>query len=61
MTEQSPIAEVKGPNGTARIFEIMKRETRTIDYVVDFNGNRQTFGSMGEAYIEAGALTGTRT
>lgn len=58
------VTEVQGPKGKAEVFE--EPETfpgggQRFTYSVVFNGQKQTFKSMGEAYIVAGELSGTPT
>jgi hypothetical protein len=61
MTEDSLIATVEGPKGTAEIFEIEVPDTgQTIEvqYAVVFQGQRHPFPSMGEAHLLANELVG---
>ena len=59
-TSNDPVAVVDGPNGKAEIFEIYT-EGRNMEYKIVFNGQAETFPSLGEAYIEAGNRAGTKT
>ena len=58
------VATVDGPNGIAEIVEVPKIAGdggQQLEYVVTFGGERQTFRSLGEAYITAGELSGSET
>ncbi len=52
---------VDGPNGSAALYEVVSPGQAQPSYEVDFGGTTTTFLSMGEAYIEAGQLSGTPT
>ena len=51
---------VEGPKGKAEIYEIFG-DGRSLEYQVKCNGETQIYKSLGEAYIEAGELVGTKT
>ena len=53
------VAVIEGPNGTARIFEIMNG--RRVEYEVRFDHQSMKCESLGEAYIEAGLKAGKKT
>jgi hypothetical protein len=55
---ETVIATVEGPNGTAQVIEV--QEGNTTKYRTQFNGEEQTFASMGEAYIEAKQKAGVK-
>ncbi len=52
---------IDGPKGKAGLFEVINSGQAQPKYEVDFGGKTVTFSSMGEAYIEAGNLSGTPT
>lgn len=52
---------VDGPNGSAALYEVVSPGQAQPSYEVDFGGTTTTFKSMGEAYIEAGVMSGTPT
>ena len=52
---------IEGPNGSAALYEVVSPGQAQPSYEVDFGGTTNTFKSMGEAYIEAGVLSGTPT
>jgi hypothetical protein len=58
--DESPLAEVEGPRGTAEIFEVPRSSDRRIevDYAVVFGSERVVVPSLGEAHILANQLTG---
>ena len=58
--ERTRVEVVEGPNGTAEIFEDFV-SNQAMQYTVLFNGQTETFMSLGEAYIEAGLKAGRRT
>ena len=58
--ERTRVEVVEGPNGTAEIFEDFE-SNQAMQYTVLFNGQTETFMSLGEAYIEAGLKAGRRT
>jgi hypothetical protein len=59
MVQQSEIvAEVEGPKGKAEVLEVPA--DRNVQYEVVFNGQRQRFLSMGEAYIDAKEKAGVQ-
>lgn len=51
---------VEGPNGSAEIVEIFE-SNQAMQYAVVFEGQTESFMSLGEAYIEAGLKAGRRT
>ena len=59
MASEAPVAVIEGPNGKAEIFEYLVRNI--IEYQVKFNNETKTFNNLGEAYLEAGQLAGTKT
>lgn len=52
---------IEGPKGKAALFEVISAGQAQPKYEVDFGGTTTSFSSMGEAYIEAGNLSGTPT
>ena len=52
---------VEGPKGKAELYEVISSGQSQPQYEVDFGGSTISFKSMGEAYIEAGSLSGTPT
>ena len=52
---------IDGPKGKAGLFEVINSGQAQPKYEVDFGGKPTTFSNMGEAYIEAGNLSGTPT
>ena len=59
MVKQSEVvAEVEGPKGKADVLEV--QVDRNIEYEVVFNGQRERFKSMGEAYITAKEKAGVQ-
>ena len=52
---------VDGPNGSAALYEVVSPGQAQPSYEVDFGGAVTTFKSVGEAYIEAGVMSGTPT
>ena len=59
-SERTRVEVVEGPNGSAEIFEEFQSNQAT-RYTVIFNGQTETFMSLGEAYIEAGNKAGKKT
>ena len=59
-SERTRVEVVEGPNGSAEIFEEFQ-SNQAMQYAVVFNGETETFRSLGEAYIEAGLKAGRRT
>ena len=59
MTSDAPVAVIEGPKGKAEIYESIVREI--IEYRVKFKDETKVFNNLGEAYLEAGELTGTKT
>ena len=60
MTNEAPVAVVEGPKGKAEIYEVFG-DGRNLEYKVKHNERTDTYKSLGEAYIEAGELVGTKT
>ena len=54
------LTTVEGPKGTAELYESTDGSPQP-SYEVVCGGQTQTFKSMGEAYITAGELVGTKT
>ena len=54
------VAVIEGPGGKAEIIEVWA-EGRLVEYKVQFNGNVETFASIGQAYIGAGEKVGVKT
>ena len=52
---------IEGPNGNAVLYEVVSPGQAQPSYEVDFGGTTTSFKSMGEAYIEAGVMSGTPT
>lgn len=52
---------VDGPNGSAALYEVVSPGQAQPSYEVEFGGTTTPFKSMGEAYIEAGFMSGTPT
>ena len=55
-----PVAVVEGPKGKAEIYEVIG-DNKTTEYQVKMADKVQSYKSLGEAYIEAGELAGTKT
>ena len=60
MADDAPVAVVEGPKGKAEIFEVFG-DGRNLEYKVRHNEKTETYKSLGEAYIEAGEMVGTKT
>jgi hypothetical protein len=60
MTVEPSVATVKGPKGSADIFEIWS-DGRLIEYEVHFQGKVEKCVNIGEAYILAGDKVGVPT
>ncbi len=63
-TTDTLVTEVAGPNGTAKVLEVpelLAGGGQRFNYAVEFKGKRDMYKSMGEAYIVAGELSGTKT
>lgn len=59
MVQQSEVvAVVEGPKGRAEVVEVPA--DRNVEYEVVFNGQRERFKSMGEAYITAKEKAGVQ-
>ena len=56
----TPVAVVEGPKGKAEIYEVLEEDKQQV-YLVRFQGHMEVYRSLGEAYIEAGEKTGTKT
>jgi hypothetical protein len=56
----APVAVVEGPKGTAEIYEIFN-PGQPLVYQVKFGGKMIDYKSLGEAYVDAGTMTGTKT
>ena len=52
---------IEGPKGKAGLFEVISAGQAQPKYEVEFGGATTSFSSMGEAYIEAGNMSGTPT
>lgn len=52
---------VEGPKGKATLYEVISTGQAQPKYEVEFGGATSSFNNMGEAYIEAGNLSGTPT
>lgn len=52
---------IEGPKGKAELFEVISSGQAQPKYEVDFGGTTSMYSSMGEAYIEAGKISGTPT
>ena len=59
MASETPVAVIEGPKGKAEIFEFVVKNI--IEYQVRCNNETKTFNNLGEAYLEAGELAGTKT
>ena len=59
MTSEAPVAVIEGPKGTAEIYEAIGREI--IEDQVKVKDETKVFNNLGEAYLEAGELAGTKT
>ena len=55
-----PVAVVEGPKGKAEIYEVMG-DNKITEYQVKMADKVQSYKSLGEAYIEAGEMAGTKT
>ena len=55
-----PVAVVEGPKGKAEIYEVMG-DNKITEYQVKMADKAQSYKSLGEAYIEAGEMAGTKT
>ena len=52
---------IEGPKGKAGLFEVISAGQAQPKYEVEFGGATTSFSSKGEAYIEAGNMSGTPT
>ena len=59
MASETPVAVIEGPKGKAEIYEAIVRNI--IEYQVKFKDETKIFNNLGEAYLEAGELAGTKT
>ena len=55
-----PVAVVEGPKGKAEIYEVVGSNKIT-EYQIKMGNNTASYKSLGEAYIEAGEMAGTKT
>ena len=55
-----PVAVVEGPKGKAEIYEVVGSNKIT-EYQVKMAEKTESYKSLGEAYIEAGEMAGTKT
>jgi len=53
VTTETEVTVVDGPQGRAEVFEVQGQAGFPAEYEVRFKGSRETFKSMGEAYITA--------
>jgi hypothetical protein len=60
MAEETSLAVVEGPKGKAEIYEVAD-PNKTPVYQVRISGQTYEYKSLGEAYIEAGEKSGTKT
>ncbi len=60
MAEESSVAVVEGPNGSAEIIEVWDAG-RLVEYKVNFKGESETSVNIGSAYILAGEKAGVKT
>ncbi|MSQ09858.1 MAG: hypothetical protein EXR52_02470 [Dehalococcoidia bacterium] len=64
MAEDTMVTAVDGPNGKAEIFEVPQLFAgggQRFEYEVRFKGVKETYKSLGEAYITAGEKAGVKT
>ena len=59
-TQNAPVAVVEGPKGKAEIYEIFN-PGQPLQYEVKFGGKTIPYKSLGEAYVDSGTMTGTKT
>jgi hypothetical protein len=59
LIDDTPVAVIEGANGTAEIYE--KIVNTIIEYTVKFKDQTKVFNNLGEAYLEAGELSGSPT
>ena len=55
-----PVAVVEGPKGKAEIYEVVGSNKIT-EYQIKMGSQTESYKSLGEAYIEAGEMAGTKT
>jgi hypothetical protein len=60
MATETPVTVVEGPNGKAEVFEVKKPDGQTA-YELRFQGKKELYMAIGEAYVEAGAKAGVKT
>jgi len=64
MAEDTMVTAIDGPNGKAEIFEVPQQFAgggQRFEYEVRFKGAKETYKSLGEAYITAGEKAGVKT
>jgi hypothetical protein len=64
MAENTMVTAIDGPNGKAEIFEVPQQFAgggQRFEYEVRFKGSKETYKSLGEAYITAGEKAGVKT
>ena len=59
MANEEEVVVIEGPKGKAGIYEIFNQGK--LEYEVRFQGQASKFKNLGEAYVEAGEKTGTKT
>jgi hypothetical protein len=59
VTAEEPVAVIEGPKGKAEIFENLVGTI--LEYEVKFQEQKKIFNNLGEAYLEAGELSGKET
>jgi hypothetical protein len=60
--QEDPLTEIEGPKGVAQIFEVTLSATKfEIAYKVVFNGQENSFPSLGEAHLFANEQVGLAT
>lgn len=55
-----PVAVVEGPKGKAEIYEVVG-SNKVTEYQIKMGNKTESYKSLGEAYIEAGEMAGTKT
>jgi hypothetical protein len=61
MAGETPIAVIEGPKGKVEIFELWAATGHAMEYQLKFKSQTKSFNNLGEAYLEAGELAGTKT
>lgn len=64
MPEDTLVTAIEGPNGKAEIFEVPQQFAgggQRFEYEVRFQGQKEVYKSLGEAYITAGEKAGVKT